>query len=147
MSDVDHCTCELLDVSTVAEELMPRSERHARPRRPAAPPRRGGLRPILDVATDRVTMSAVVRVCPRQPGHRAGHRAVRGWDVDLDARLTRKQAAQLIGLPGATIGMWKTRGLLDTDEDGLYRWGDVLAVERETRRSPNSRRQLCFSGR
>lgn len=67
--------------------------------------------------------------------------------MDLDARLTRKQAAQAIGLPGPTIGMWKTRGLLDTDENGLYRWGDVLQAERRTRHSPNSRRQLYFSGR
>lgn len=67
--------------------------------------------------------------------------------MDLDARLTRKQAAELLNLPGATVGMWRTRGLLDTDADGLYRWGDVLAAERRTRRSPNSRRQLCYAGR
>lgn len=67
--------------------------------------------------------------------------------MDMDMRLTRKQAAEKLGIPGATIGMWKTRGLLDTDEHGLYRWGDVLEAERLTRHSPNSRRQLCYTGR
>lgn len=67
--------------------------------------------------------------------------------MDLDTRLTRKQAAYHIGLPGPTVGMWKTRGLLDTDEDGLYRWGDVLEAERQTRRAPQSHRQLCYAGR
>lgn len=67
--------------------------------------------------------------------------------MDLDARLTRKQAAEYVGLPGATVGMWKTRGLLRTDDRGLYRLGDVLDVERRTRRSPCSHRQLCYSGR
>lgn len=92
-------------------------------------------------------MWAAPRVCPRQPGHAPGILLFGGWVVDLNARLTRKQAARLIGLPGATVGMWKARGLLDTDPDGMYRWGDVLAAERQTRRSPNSRRQLCYSGR
>lgn len=67
--------------------------------------------------------------------------------MNLDARLTRKQAARVVGLPGATVGMWKTRGWLTTDENGLYRLGDVIDVERQNRHSPNSRRQLSFSGR
>jgi hypothetical protein len=62
-----------------------------------------------------------------------------GVNVDLDTRLTRKEAADRIGLSPATIGMWKARGKLATDEHGRYRLGDVLAVELETRYSPNNR--------
>jgi hypothetical protein len=62
-----------------------------------------------------------------------------GVNVDLDTRLTRKEAADRIGLRPATIGMWKVRGKLSTDERGLYRLGDVIAVELETRYSPNNR--------
>jgi hypothetical protein len=60
-------------------------------------------------------------------------------NVNPDARLTRAQAARAIGLSPATIGMWKVRGKLATDEHGRYRLGDVLAVELETRYSPNNR--------
>lgn len=62
-----------------------------------------------------------------------------GVNVNPDARLTRAQASRATGLNPATIGMWKARGKLATDERGLYRLGDVLAVELETRYSPNNR--------
>jgi len=59
--------------------------------------------------------------------------------VDLDARLTRKQAAGRAGVSPATLGMWVVRGHLARGGDGLYRLGDVLAAELATRYSPNNR--------
>lgn len=59
--------------------------------------------------------------------------------MNPEARLTRAQAARLLGVQPATVGMWKLRGKVDTDEHGRYRLGDLLQVERETRRSPNNR--------
>lgn len=63
--------------------------------------------------------------------------------MDLDARLTRQQAAQCVGLTPAAIGMWKLRGHIDSGPDGLYRLGDVIEVERQMRRHPNSRRKVA----
>jgi hypothetical protein len=66
--------------------------------------------------------------------------------VDLDARLSRKQAAEQAGVSPATVGMWKARGKLTTDEHGRYRLGDVLKVELETRYHPNNRRRRPGAG-
>lgn len=67
--------------------------------------------------------------------------------MDLDARLSATQSAQAIGISKQLFNYWRTTGKVVPDQDGLYRWGDVLQAERQTRRSPNSRRQLCYSGR
>jgi len=73
---------------------------------------------------------------------------------NLEAGLTRAQAAQAVGVPPATVSMWALRGwlgsdgvhhrltVIGTDVRGgrLYRYGDILAAETATRRNPNSRR-------
>jgi hypothetical protein len=59
--------------------------------------------------------------------------------TDPDARLTRQQAAAEVGVSPYVISMWRYRGKLQADEGGRYRRGDVLAVELETRYSPNNR--------
>lgn len=59
--------------------------------------------------------------------------------MNLDARLTRIQAAAWIKVQPATLGMWVVRGHLSRGEDGRYRLGDVLRAEQATRYSPNNR--------
>jgi hypothetical protein len=70
--------------------------------------------------------------------------------LDPDARLERCQAAMQAGVTEDVIKTWQYRGWLDKhghrhfllpDEDG-YRLGDVLAAERDTRRSGRSHRRL-----
>jgi hypothetical protein len=61
--------------------------------------------------------------------------------LNLDARLTRAQAAAWIKVQPATLGMWVVRGHLTRGEDGRYRLGDVLRAEQATRYSPNNRGQ------
>ncbi len=70
-----------------------------------------------------------------------------GVIVDPDALLTAAQAAR-IGLGGLTpvaIRRWSHRGIIaPVDTDGRwprYRWGDLLAAERSTRRAGNYRRK------
>jgi len=74
-----------------------------------------------------------------------------------EAGLTRSQAVDKLGsdVTPAMVSMWVARGWLDpqgnrrhirivgTDERGarLYRYADLLAAEKHTRRSPQSRRQ------
>lgn len=64
---------------------------------------------------------------------------------DLDARLNRAQAAAFLRVSKNLISTWKAAGLItpvETTADGqtLYRLGDLLEVERTTRRSPKSSR-------
>lgn len=73
---------------------------------------------------------------------------------NLEAGLTRAQAALAASVPPATVSMWALRGWVDpdgatrrltvvgTDRRGgrLYRYGDILAAEAATRNNPNSRR-------
>jgi hypothetical protein len=61
--------------------------------------------------------------------------------VDLDARLPAYLAARLVGVTKQTFNYWRATGKVTPDEAGTYRLGDVLEVERATRRSPNSRRK------
>lgn len=65
--------------------------------------------------------------------------------MDLDARVTPAEIlAAMPDLSWHTIAMWVARGKLQ--ERGrrgrapLYRWGDVLTVERTTRLNPKSSR-------
>jgi hypothetical protein len=73
--------------------------------------------------------------------------------VNLDAYLTRAQARQVIGVSLATVGNWRARGWFGQDghrqqlrtKSGprgtlLYRLGDLLEAERDTRMSPRSPR-------
>lgn len=60
--------------------------------------------------------------------------------MNLDARLPAHLAAHVAGVTKQTFNYWRTSGKVTAGDDGLYRLGDVLAVEAATRRSPNSRR-------
>jgi hypothetical protein len=75
--------------------------------------------------------------------------------MDHEAGLTRDQAARLLCVTPATVSMWALRGW--RSEDGrrrtltvvgyghrnqrLFRLGDLLEAERDTRQNPNSRRR------
>jgi hypothetical protein len=63
--------------------------------------------------------------------------------LDPDARLTGAEAARLLGLTRQAVYMWRQRDQLAAGDDGLYRLGDVLAVNGSMRRSPNSRRKVA----
>lgn len=69
--------------------------------------------------------------------------------MNLDAHVSAREAAGYppmrdAGVCRHLIGMWKSRGkLTPTGQRGrspLYRWGDVLKVERDTRQSGQSHR-------
>ena len=73
--------------------------------------------------------------------------------MNPDAYITRAQAARLTGLSADSIGKWHARGWRDgtgelrhlntrpgSGRHLLYRLGDVLDAERDTRNSANSRR-------
>ena len=71
---------------------------------------------------------------------------VPGVIVDPDARLTPAELpvlARMLGVSAACMRMWRYREQLVPDADGLYRLGDVLALNGQKRRHPNSRRRLC----
>jgi hypothetical protein len=65
--------------------------------------------------------------------------------VDLDAQVSAREAAGYppminAGVCRHTIAWWRTAGHIEPvgqrGRSPLYRWGDVLAVERDTRLSP-----------
>jgi hypothetical protein len=69
--------------------------------------------------------------------------------VNLDALVTAREAADYPALKAHhvsrhLIGMWKTLGKLNAKgkrgRSPLYRFGDILEVERDTRRSGASHR-------
>lgn len=62
--------------------------------------------------------------------------------MDLNARLRPAQAARAIGVSKQLVNWWRSTGKLSPDAQGCYRWGDVLAVERDTRRSMRSSRRV-----
>lgn len=59
---------------------------------------------------------------------------------DVNARLTGSQAAEVVGVSKQLINYWRISGRLKRGDDRRYRYGDVLAVERDTRRSGYSHR-------
>lgn len=66
-----------------------------------------------------------------------------GGALDQDALLTVTQAASLAQVSKQLVNWWRTSGRLAGVKAGgvwRYRLGDVLAVERDTRRSPQSHR-------
>lgn len=70
---------------------------------------------------------------------------------DKDARLNLAEAALYFGLSKATINRWYSLGhLADIQHDDrghrLYRFGELLQAERNTRRNPNSSRSLVRRG-
>lgn len=66
--------------------------------------------------------------------------------LDLDALLTGAQAARAAGVSRANICHWRNTGRLTLrgwrGRSPLYRFGDVLDVERDTRRSRKSPRHV-----
>ncbi len=49
-------------------------------------------------------------------------------------------AIKRLGVTKQTFNNWRASGKLTPNDNGEYRWGDVLEVESATRNSPNSRR-------
>lgn len=73
-----------------------------------------------------------------RPGRYPGRSAFPGVNVNPDATLTATEAAKLIPrLSRYAVGMWKARGKLrpvgKRGRSPLYRWQDLVAVERQTR--------------
>lgn len=75
--------------------------------------------------------------------------------MNPDAYVTRAQASLITGVQPDTIGKWHARGW--TNPEGarcrlrtrpgagrslLFRLGDILAAERDTRRNPRARRRV-----
>lgn len=77
---------------------------------------------------------------PRTPAVRGFRHSREVVTLNLDARLPAYLAARIAGVTKQTFNYWRTSGKLARGDDGLYRLGDVLAVERDTRNNPNSRR-------
>ncbi len=61
--------------------------------------------------------------------------------MNLDARLTPQLAALAVGVSKQAFNYWRTSGKVTPGPDGLYRYGDVLKAESQTRRSGKSRRE------
>ncbi len=75
--------------------------------------------------------------------------------MNHDAYVSRAQAAQVTGVRPDTIGKWLARGwvgadgqrhrlttrLADNGRNLLFRLGDILIAERDTRLNPRARRQ------
>ncbi|GIM88881.1 hypothetical protein [Paractinoplanes toevensis] len=57
-----------------------------------------------------------------------------------DVRVPPWFAIKRFGITPQTFDYWRASGKITPDEDGTYRWGDLLEVEAATRNSPNSRR-------
>jgi hypothetical protein len=66
----------------------------------------------------------------------------KGGGVNLDARLTAQLAALAVGVSKQTFNYWRASGKISAGDDGCYRYGDVLAAEAATRRSPKSHRSI-----
>ena len=68
---------------------------------------------------------------------------VRGDDVRVPAWFAIKR----LGVTKQTFNYWRTTGKITPDGNGEYRWGDVVRVEAEMRKSPNSRRGVTLRPR
>lgn len=74
--------------------------------------------------------------------------------MNLDAYVTRSQAAMVTGVRADTIGKWHARGWTDPQGERhtlrtkpgygralLFRLGDILTAEHDTRLNPRARRR------
>jgi hypothetical protein len=61
-----------------------------------------------------------------------------------DVRVPAWFAIKRLGVTKQTFNYWRASGKITPDEDGEYRWGDVLRAELETRQSANSRRGVTM---
>lgn len=57
-----------------------------------------------------------------------------------DVRVPAWFAIKRFAITPQTFNYWRSSGKVTPDENGEYRWGDLLEVEQATRNSPNSRR-------
>jgi hypothetical protein len=62
-----------------------------------------------------------------------------------DVRVPAWFAIKRLGVTKQTFNYWRTTGRITPDDAGEYRWGDVLQVELDMRRSPNSRRGVTVN--
>lgn len=79
-----------------------------------------------------------------QPTAGRGFCYVRRCTIDLpnlDVRLTATQAAAAVGVSKQVLNYWRSSGKLTPGPDGRYRYADILAAERATRRSGYSHRR------
>lgn len=60
-----------------------------------------------------------------------------------ESRLTAAQAAHAVNVSRQLLNSWRVSGKLMRGTDGLYRYGDVLAVEQATRSSGYSHRLVA----
>lgn len=68
--------------------------------------------------------------------------------MDPETRLTAPEAAMTsLGITADVVRQWKARSLIEAvgkrGRSPLFRWGDLLAVERDTRRSGYSHRRIA----
>jgi hypothetical protein len=63
--------------------------------------------------------------------------------MDLEARVPAWFAAKRVSVTPQVLNYWRRSGKITPGEDGLYRLGDVIDVNRRMRTHPNSHRQLC----
>lgn len=61
--------------------------------------------------------------------------------MNLDAKVPAWFAAKQAGVSKQLLNYWRSKGKVTPDADGMYRLGDVLTVEAQTRRSPTSSRR------
>lgn len=111
--------------------------------------------PLRLYSTGRPYCAHFPRRAPPSAGLRAARGAVGEVAADLDVLVPAWFACRRLGVTKQTFGYWRTSGKVKqaTDEAGrpkvdgrgspLYRYGDVVAAERATRRSPNSRRGVA----
>lgn len=59
---------------------------------------------------------------------------------NLDVRVPAWFAIKRLGVTKQTFNYWRETGKITPDDNGEYRWGDVLQVELDMRKSPQSRR-------
>jgi hypothetical protein len=61
-----------------------------------------------------------------------------------DTRVPGWFAIKRLGVTKQTFNYWRTSGKITPDDNGEYRWGDVIQVELDMRNSPNSRRGITL---
>jgi len=73
----------------------------------------------------------------RPPTRNRGRSRFRGCEplVDLDAMLTLTQAAQFLDVSPQLVADWRRRGRIERHLGRFYRLGDLIEVERQTRRN------------
>lgn len=63
---------------------------------------------------------------------------------NLDVRVPAWFAIKRLGVTKQTFNYWRSTGKITPDDNGEYRWGDVLEVELVMRKSAKSRRGVTM---